>query len=341
LIDSFWWGAAFLIVVPVALLAILAIAFEVPPSRRPPAGKLDVLGALLSVVGLGGIVFGVIEGPDRGWGEAVVLVPFALGLICTACFIGWELQSQAPLFDLRVFKDPRVVGGALAMAVVYFTFNSSQLLLPQYMRYVLDMSSLQIGLTMAPFGLGLALLSPRSSRLMERHGQRAMLVFSLAFMAIGMALLTLLPIWGGIANLLAGACLYAVGMGLIVAPATAVVMVAIPKEKAGDGSAVNMVSRQIGGAVGVAITGSVASMVYRGGLSLGPFSLDAAEQSRVERSLSGVIALKNELAAAALTRLDAMADASMLKGVAVSMALSALVTFLVAMIAFITVRRRS
>lgn len=341
LIDSFWWGAAFLVVAPVALLAIMAIGFVVPPSRRPQEGELDLIGALLSVLALGGLVFGVIEGPDRGWEEPMVLVPLALGLICALAFVFWELRSKAPLFDLRVFADSRVVGGALAMAAVYFTYNSSQLLLPQYLNYVLNMSSVQTGLMMVPFGLGLALLSPHSSRLVERHGQRTMLVFSLAFMAAGMGLLALLPVWGGIANVLVGASLYAVGFGLIVAPATSVVMVAIPKEKAGDGSAVNMVSRQIGGAVGVAITGSVASMIYRSGLSLGAFTLDASEQSRVERSLSGVIALKDELGTATSMRLDAMADASMVEGVAAAMALSAVLTLVVAGIAFFAVGRRA
>jgi hypothetical protein len=156
-----------------------------------------------------------------------------------------------------------------------------------------------------------------------------------------MATLALLPVGGGVANVLAGACLYAVGFGLIAAPATSAIMVAIPTEKAGDGSAVNMVSMQIGGAVGVATTGSVASIVYRAGLSLDSFPLDAVEKSRVESSLSGVIALKNELGAATAMRLDAMADASMLRGVAVAMALSALLTLAVAVIVFFALRQPS
>ena len=114
---------------------------------------------------------------------------------------------------------------------------------------------------MSSLGVALVTLSPHSSRPIERHGQRVMLLFSLTFMAAGMIMLTLLPVWGGIANVLAGICIFGVGFGLIVAPATSVVMVAIPKEKAGDGSAVNMLSRQIGGAVGVAITGSLASAI--------------------------------------------------------------------------------
>jgi EmrB/QacA subfamily drug resistance transporter len=340
-INSFWWGAAFLIAVPFALAAVVAVAVVVPPSRRPREAGLDGFGALLSVVGLGGIVFAVIEAPDRGWTQTVVLVPLAVGLVCAAGFIAWELRANAPLFDLRVFRDNRVVGGALALAVVYFTFNSSQLLLPQYLAYVLDMSSAQVGLTMVPFGMGLALLSAHGSRLVGRHGQRAMLVAALTLMACGMALLALLPVWGGIANVLTGAAIYGLGFGLIVAPATSTIMVAVPKEKAGDGSAVNMVSRQIGGAVGVAITGAVANVIYRAGLSLDDFQLTPAEASSVERSLSGVIALNKELGTATALRLDTMADTAMVKGVAAAMGVSAALALLVAVIGFFALRPRA
>ncbi len=340
LIDWFWWGAAFLVVVPVALLAVIAVGVIVPPSRRLQEGPLDVPGALLSIFGLGGIVFGVIEGPGRGWGQAVVLVPFCAGVLGTAIFVWRELRCKAPLFDVRVLKDPRVISGALAMATVYFTFNSSQLLIPQYLGYVMNLPSLQTGLMMSPLGLALITFSPQSARLVERHGQRAMLLFSLAFMTTGMAVLTLLPIWGGLVNVLTGICIFGVGFGLIVAPATSVVMVAIPKEKAGDGSAVNMLSRQIGGAVGVAITGALASAIYRRGLTLSDFSLTASEQSAVERSLSGVIALNNQLGAATTERLDRMADAAMVKGVAVAMAICAVATTLCAVVAFFALRKR-
>ncbi|HEX5398679.1 MAG TPA: MFS transporter [Verrucomicrobiae bacterium] len=339
LIDWFWWGAAFLVVVPFALVAIVATAVVVPPSRNPQKEGLDVSGALLSVFGLGGIVFGVIEGPDRGWANVVVLASLGVGLTCTAAFIAWELRCKSPLFDLRVFKDSRVVCGGLAMAIVYFTFNSGQLLIPQYLGYVLNLSSLQTGLMMSPLGICLILLSPRSGRLVERFGQRTMLLFSLMLMTTGMIMLALLPVWGGTANVLAGLCVFGVGFGLIVAPATSVIMVAVPKEKAGDGSAVNMISRQIGGAVGVAITGSLAAAIYRHGLSLSEFSLTGAQQSAVMRSLSGVIMLHDKIDAATAARLDHMADGMMTKGIAVAMAFSALVALLVAGMTFFTLRQ--
>ena len=334
LIAWFWWGAAFLVVVPVSFLSLLAVAVVVPPSRAPQSGPLDLAGALLSVIGLGGIVFGIIEGPDRGWANAAVLGPFIVGCLCTAAFVAWELRCPAPLFDLHVFRDTRVVGGALAMAIVYFTFNSTQLLVPQYLGYVLNLTSAHTGLMMSPLGVALLALSPRSSRLVDRYGQREMLIVSLAGMTAGLGILALLPFWGGTANILAGLCLYGMGFGLIVAPATSVIMVAVPKDQAGDGSAVNMVSRQIGGAVGVAITGSLAAAVYRHGLSLSAFPLSDAQRRNVERSLSGVTALGDTLDPATARHLDAMADAAMVGGVAAAMAFCAASTALVAVIAF-------
>ncbi len=340
LINWFWWGTAFLVVVPPALFAIAALGVVVPTSRRAEQKPLDFLGAVLSVIGLGSMVFGVIEGPGLGWGDPTVLVPFAIGIACLAIFIVWELRCKGPLFDLRVFKDTRVVGGALAMATVYFTFESSQLLIPQYLNYVLNYSSVKTGMLMSPLGLALLVLSPGSGNLVDRYGQRTALLLTLSFMAAGLMVLALLPFWGGITNVLVGVCVYGVGFGLIVAPATSVIMVAVPAEKAGDGSAVNMISRQIGGAIGVAITGSLASMVYRHGLSLSEFHLSDTARASVERSLSGVIALDHTLEPAIAVRLDAMADAQMLKGVAAAMALSAAVTVLVAVVALVVLRKR-
>lgn len=340
LIEAFWWGAPFVFVVPIALAAMVGLQILVPPSRKAGEEPLDAIGALLSVVGLGGIVFSVIEGPARGWTEPLVVGTLIVGLLATASFIAWELRTPAPLFDLRVFREPAVVGGALAMGTVYFTFNSSQMLLPQYFVDVLNYSSLQAGFLMLPFGAALALLSPRSPALIERFGQRAMLVFSLVSMAAGMGVLALIPIWGGIANVLVGASIFGVGFGLIVAPATSAIMVALPDQKAGDGSAVNMVSRQIGGAIGVAVAGSIAAAVYQSGLNLSEFLLTPEQARAVRLSLSGVVALRDQIDPVMAQRLDAMADASMARGLGVALATSGLVTAAVAVIGFFSLRPR-
>ncbi len=334
LIELFGWWSAFFIVVPVAVLSVVAMAIVVPPTRGEGGGKLDWIGAVLSVLALGGIVFAVIEGPTRGWANGLIWGPFVVGVVSAVWFVSRELRVASPLFDLRVFADPRVVVGGLSMAMVYFTFNSSQLLLPQYLVSVLNLSELHVGLIMSPFGVALMLLSPSSGRLVDRYGQRDMLVWALAFMSAGMMVLALLPWWGGVWNVIAGACVYGIGFGLIVAPATAAIMMAIPKEKAGDGSAVNMVSRQVGGAIGVAVTGAVAAWFYHSNVDLRGFQLTAEQTEVIERSLSGVDAVRAQLAPAVVEQVTARADAAMVKGVAIATAMTAGVTAIVAVFAF-------
>ena len=341
LISWFWWGAAFLAVVPVAVVGTVLIAWVVPPSRGVQDGPLDWFGALLSVLGLGGFVFGLIEGPGRGWDHVLVLVPFGIGVIATIAFIFWELHVKSPLLDLRAFKDKRVVGGALAMATVYFTLNTCLLLLPQYCVYVLNQDSFQAGLMMIPLGLALVSLSPFSGNLSDRFGQRKMLIFCLTFMTAGMAVLAFLPFQGGVLHILLGTAIYAIGFGLIVAPATSIIMIAIPKEKAGHGSGINMVSRQIGGSLGVAICGSIAALVYRAQLSLSSFHLSPEATSQAESSLSGIIAVRGKLSAKTADALNTMADRAMTVGVGFAVGTCALFAFLVALLVWFAVPKRS
>ena len=326
LLNWFWFGSAFLCVVPFALIAVLLVGLVVPPSRRPGGStSVDGSGALLSMLGLGGIVFAIIEGPELGWASPAVLGPLALGVATSVGFVLWELRQEDPLFDVRVFKNERVIAGALCMAVVYFTFTSMQMLFPQYLRYVANESILFTGLAMAPMGLSMVLLSPHSAPLTERYGQRNMIVVTLTLMAAGMMVLALLHTWGGLSNVIAGFVVYGLGFGLIVSAATSAVMIAIPREKAGDGSAVNLVSRQLGGAIGVAVMGSLASAIYRSNIDLAGFTLTAVQQEKISASLAGVVAIEHELDSKVAAQIDAMADAAMVDGLAWAMVLSAVI----------------
>lgn len=325
LLHWFWFGSAFLFVVPFAVLAIVLVGLIVPPSRRPGTGSIDGIGALLSMLGLGGIVFAIIEGPGRGWASLDILTPLAVGATASIAFIFWELRQENPLFDVRVLKNERVIAGGLCMAVVYFTFESMGMLFPQYLRYVANESILITGFAMAPLGLALVLLSPQSGPLTERFGQQLVAVFSLIMMAAGMVVLAALHSWGGLFNVIVGLVVYGVGFGLIVSAATSAVMIAIPREKAGDGSAVNLVSRQLGGAVGVAVLGALASAIYRSNLNLAGFDLTVQQQHKIFDSLAGVVSIQEELGSKMAERIDAMADASMVDGVVWAMVLGAIV----------------
>jgi predicted MFS family arabinose efflux permease len=254
------------------------------------------------------------------------MASFAVALVGSIMFVTWELKAEGPLFDLRVFRSSAVVTGAVCMSLVYVTFQGLQLLVPQYLRYVEDFTPLRTGVVMSVAGVIFFLLSPRSHLLVKRYGQRAVLVAALGFMAAGMAALAFLGPWGGLDNVLVGLCIYSVGFGIVVAPATAAIMVALPQEKARDGSAVNLVSRQVGGALGVALLGSLTSVVYRSHLSLTDLGLTPAQADRVEDSLSGALALGSTIDEARSKLLDAMADAAMVVGVQWALALAAALT---------------
>lgn len=252
LLDFFWVGSVFLVNVLVAAFAIGYLGVAVPPSRGSQEGRLDLVGAVLSLLALGGLVYGIIEGPDQGWTEPTVIVAFVVGLVALAGFVVWELRVAHPLFDVRVLTIAAVVAGALAMSMVYLTMQGIELLVPQYLQYVENYSTVAAGVAMLPIGLGLALLSPRSAGLADKYGQRTMLTATLGFMAAGMAVLGLVSVWGGVVNVVLGLIVFAIGFGLVVAPATSSIMVALPVSKAGDGASVNLVSRQVGGAIGIA-----------------------------------------------------------------------------------------
>jgi Na+/melibiose symporter-like transporter len=233
-----------------------------------------------------------------------------------------------------VLSIARVVTGALAMAMVYFTVQGIQYLVPQYLEYVEGYSTVSAGLVMLPVGLGLATLSPRSAGLVERHGQRAMLTTTLGLMAVGLALLALVGVWGGVVNVLVGLVVFSVGFGLVVAPATAAIMVALPVTKAGDGASVNLISRQVGGALGIALMGSVATLAYRNDLSLSGLGLSTEQQAQVESSLSGIETMTAQLSASTASAVDSAADAAMAVGVQWGMIFAAVLSAASAAIAF-------
>lgn len=337
LLSAFWVGSVFLVNVPVAASALVVSAVVVPTSRKEGLPALDVPGAVLSVIALGGIVYVLIEGPEQGWAAVRVLVAAVLGLTATGAFILRELRVAHPLFDLRVFRLGSVLAGGLAMSVVYVTFSSLQLLLPQYLQYVEDFSTVAAGVAMMTGGIMLGVLSPVSARFVDRYGLRTMLTATLALLAAGMVVLSLVNIWGGIVNLEAGLIVYGFGLGLVVAPATAAIM-RLPLEKVGDGAAVNMITRQVGGALGVAVLGSVAVAAYRASLSLSGIDLDAAERTAVESSLSGDASLSSTVPASTRAAVDATADIATAIGVQWAMLVGALLCAIAAVAAFRSLR---
>ncbi len=340
LLDRFWWGSVFLVNVPVTVVGIVAGLVLVPTSRKPGGPRLDIVGAVLSVGGLAVLLYGVIEGPDHGWLEPSIVAALVIGAVVVACFIAWELRTPDPMFDVRVFRHPAVIGGGLAIFLVYLTFFGIFFLLPQYLQYVQRRSILVVGLAMLPFGLIFAVLSPFSARVTARFGVRQALTCGLVLMAIGLAVLSLLGEVGGYGLVLAGTGLYSVGWAAVMAPATTAVVNALPVAKAGDGSSVNQITRQVGGAFGVAIIGSIFAAVYTSRVQRGLSGASAAVTSAAEQSLGGAIRAASTLGGASGPRLAHDAVRSFDEAAQVGLSVAAMLALLGALVAARTVPSR-
>ncbi|MGH9026138.1 MAG: DHA2 family efflux MFS transporter permease subunit, partial [Acidimicrobiia bacterium] len=222
LLDNFWWGSAFLVNVPVALVTIVGALLLLPESRRPGAPPLDVVGAVLSVLALGGLIYAIIEGPHTGWLDPEIVVALAGGVLLVVLFAWWELRQRDPLFDVRVLADGRVLAGFTTIFLFYVAFLGVEFLIPQYLQSVEDRTTLAAGLVMIPLGLGVVVCSPLTPRLITRFGYRRILSGTLAGVGAAAALLSLLADFGGPAIVMGGLLLLGVALGFGFPPSTAV-----------------------------------------------------------------------------------------------------------------------
>jgi EmrB/QacA subfamily drug resistance transporter len=285
LVSEIGWEAVFLINVPVALAVVPAGLRILPESTRPGTPPLDLLGVLLSIVSLGGIVFALIEGADAGWSSPEVIAAGAAGLLSGAAFVRLELGRREPLFDVRVLARPAVAAGAVTILCIYIAFLGSMFLLPQYLQYVQDRSVVAAGLLMAPLGAGAAVGARYNARLFAALGPRLTLAGGLLAFAASVALFLLLSRTTTVVLVLVGTGLIGLLLSLVVAPATAVIMNDLGAEKAGDGGAVNQLARQVGGALGVAIIGTVFAGVYANQIDEKLVRLSAAQGDRATESI--------------------------------------------------------
>jgi MFS transporter, DHA2 family, multidrug resistance protein len=340
LVSAVGWSAVFLVNVPVAIAAIPAGILLLPESRRPGVPPLDLLGVGISVIALTGIAFAIIGGGDDGLAPRVV-VAGAAGIAAALAFVVVELRREHPLFDVRVLARGRVFSGAAAIFAMYVAFFGVLFVLPQYIQYVQDRSTLVSGLLLLPGGVGLGIVSPFSGRLLARFGPHRLLPMGLTGMAVGCVLLVDLhhdsPLW------LVSAAMGLIGLflGTIIAPATAVIMNDLDLAQAGEAAATNQLARQVGGAMGVAVVGSVLSAVYASQLddSLGGLPATAAETAR--DSIEGVVRVAAGLAPAAREQLLSAAASSFDTGARIAFGVCAATLLAAALICLVGLAERS
>ncbi|MFJ6696841.1 MFS transporter [Streptomyces sp. NPDC091272] len=257
-LDHFWWGAIFLVNIPVALLALVAVAALVPESKSPAGGRPDVPGALLSTLGMSSVVYAIISGPEHGWTSAGVLLAAGAGVVVLALFVGWELRIPYPMLDLRFFRDERFVGAVAGSILVTFGMAGSLYLLTQHLQFVLGYGPLEAGLRTAPLAVTVVVLNVAGAgaRLLPRLGTPVTIAFGMALIAAGPAVIGCLGSesypWTLVGLVVMGA-----GIALAGPAMAAAIMSAIPPEKAGVGAGINGMLGEFGNGLGVAVLGAV------------------------------------------------------------------------------------
>src|SRR5215218_1518186 len=297
-LEHFWWGSVFLVGVPVAVLGIVAVLAVVPESKDPSPGRLDVPGVLLSIVALAALVYGIIRGGEgAGWTTPGVLVPLIGGLLLLALFVLLQRRSTHPALDVGLFRNPAFSAAAGALGLNFFALLGATFYLVYYLQGVRGYTPLQSGAALIPVALGMAIMAPRSSGLAERYGAKAVCATGFVLIAlsfVGVQFLGLsTPVW----LLLLVLSVQGTGMGAVMAPATESIMSVVPREKAGAGAAVNNSVRQIGGALGVAILGSVLTASYAAHLGSSADALPAGARAEARTSIVATLAAVDQVQA--------------------------------------------
>jgi len=305
LLSHFWWGSVFLINVPVTIAGAIAVAVLVPESRNREAGGIDYVGVLLSIAGLVLLVYGIVQGGDTAaWLSLGVLGPIVGGLAILAAFAWYEARIQHPSLDVRLFRDRRLSASIGGLGLLFFGMGGVLFFTSFYLQSVRGYSPLAAGLLTVPFAVGQLLLAPRSARLVQRYGAKAVGATGMFVMAAAIAgyatLGTASPIW--LLGVLFG--IQGAAIGVSMPAATAAVMDVLPRERAGAGSALTNTARQVAVALSVAILGSILTEFYRNSLSPSLTHLPAAVRGTASSSITATQAVAQQLGTAGRSLLE-------------------------------------
>jgi EmrB/QacA subfamily drug resistance transporter len=341
LLDHYWWGSVFLVNVPIALVGLCAAAWFVPNSRNPSSRRPDLAGAGLSIVGMGLLLWGIIEAPNRAWTSPVIIGAIAAALVVLAAFALWERHSTHPMLELSFFGSRRFSAAIGAMALVIFALMGALFLLTQYLQFSLGYSPLQTGLRIAPIAAVLLVVAPASTLAVRYVGTKPIVFAGLALIALGLALLSRITIHGSYLEALPALFLTGTGVGLALAPCTESVMGSLPPDELGVGSATNSTFLQLGGALGVGVLGSLLNTRYADRLVplLAAHSMPGSVRALITGSLGGALAVAQR-AGAMGTQLARVAKLSFISGMDLALLVAAIVVAVAAAVVFVVLPSR-
>ena len=335
IIENAHWSWIFLVNVPFVVGALIAGRRLVPESRDPSAPRLDIPGFALSTTGLVALVWGVIEAPGAGWTDPTILAAFGLGIAVLAAFAVWESRTPEPMLDVRFFRNPRFSAASAAITLSFFAMFGAIFFLTQYQQLVLGMGALETGFRVLPVALGLAIGGPMSAKLTERIGAKIVVAAGLALIATALLLMTQFEVDSAYGIVALAFVVLGFGIGTAMAPATESVMGSLPLAKASVGSAVNDATRTTGGALGVAVLGSILSSGYRGNMDAVASDIGGAGGAAAHDSLAGALAVAGRIGGATGDRLAVTAQEAFVSGMHTAVVVAAGIALIGSLVALV------
>jgi EmrB/QacA subfamily drug resistance transporter len=346
LIEQASWRWVFFLNIPLAIVVLAATFWAVPESRDEDAARLDWWGALLATAGLGGVVYGLIESANLGLGHPTVLITVALGTLALAAFLVVEARSSAPMIPLGLFRSRTFSGANVFTVLVYGALSAAFFFLPFNLIQVQGYSATAAGLALLPFMLIIFTLSRWSGTLMDRFGARWLLVIG-ALLAGMATLLYALPEIGGSywTTFFPAIVLQGIGMAMVAAPLTTIVMGSVEARHTGVASGINNALSRTAGLLAVAVLSVVALGAFNIELDsrletiAGELSPDARVALDAERVRLAAAEVPPTLTPTAASELRRAIDESFVGAFRVVMAIAGAVTFLAALCAWLLIER--
>ncbi|WGD42046.1 MFS transporter [Streptomyces cathayae] len=277
MLNHFWWGAIFLINLPIAALGLVAVVALVPESKNPEGERPDLLGALLSTVGMAALVYAIISGPEHGWTSARVLMTALSAVAVLGVFAYWESRIPYPMLDLNFFGNRRFTGAVAGATLITFGMGGALFLLTQHLQFVLGYGPLEAGLRTAPLALAVVALNftGLAARATASMGVPVSIALGMTLMSGGLVSIATLTAHGYPGTLL-GLVLIGVGTAIANPVMAHAIMSSIPQEKAGVGAGINGTLAEFGNGLGVAVLGAVLGARFAALIPVEAGSLPAA-----------------------------------------------------------------
>ncbi|PJF41424.1 MAG: DHA2 family efflux MFS transporter permease subunit [Chloroflexi bacterium] len=333
LLTQFEWNSVFLVNLPVVSIALYGVTKYLGESKDDNAPRVDFPGVVLSIIGLFALIFAIIEAGVKGWTDTQVLIAFGVAAVLLTLFAIWEAKNPDAMLPLHFFKNMSFTGANLALAMVIFSLFGVVFFLNQYTQSVLGYSPLEAGLISFPLALVLAITASNSARLAAWLGTKITVALGIAIAATSLLLMSLIfDVTTSIVTIILIETILAAGMGIAMSPATNSIMGSVPVRKAGIGSAMNDTNRQLGGALGVAILGTIMNNAYIDGLAGLPQALPqipAEVLAGVSNSIQAahIIVQNPQIPEAARNIIVSMADAAFVDGMTQAMLIGAFIMY--------------